>query len=97
MADYQVLSQDEQDDIVVSFMRSQERDKFCHELNKERYQSMLETLEPGEWKNRVVQLHADTVKRLAEVDSIIEASTPSMPPPERVEAAKQRLLARANK
>ena len=96
MADYQVLSQDEQDDIVVGFMLSQERDKFCHELNLGRYESMLPGLPDGEWKERVTQLRSETANRLVEVNSIIEASINKLPPPERLELARQRLQARAN-
>ena len=96
MADYQVLSQDEQDDIVVSFMLSQERDKFCHELNLGRYDSMLPSLPDGEWKERVTQLRSETANRLVEVNSIIEASINKLPPAARLEAAKQRLQAKAS-
>lgn len=97
MADYQVLSQDEQDEIAVSFMLSQERDKFCLELNSARFDEMLKTLEDGEWKTRVAQLRAETSKRLVEVNSIIEATKPTMPPSARVEAAKLRLKAKETK
>lgn len=89
--EYQVLSQDEQDDIVVSFMLSQERDKYCHELNLQRYTGMLEKLEPGKWRDQVLKLQADTVSRLAEINSIIEASKGQMPPAGRKTAAEQRI------
>ena len=91
MADYQVLSQEEQDDIIVSFMHGQERDKYCHELNLARYAEMLKTLEAGPWRDRVSKLNGETVSRLAEVNSIIDVTTPQMPPPDRITAAKQRL------
>jgi len=91
--EYQLLTQDEQDDIKVAFMLSQERDKYCHELNKERYEAMLQTLEDGEWKKRVEKLHAETVSRLAEVDSIIAATLPQMPSQERIDASMVRLEA----
>ncbi|MBA7484016.1 hypothetical protein ES707_19535 [subsurface metagenome] len=93
MADYQVLTQDEKDDIIVSFMRGQERDKYCHELNLARYTEMLKTLEPGKWRDRVSKLKDDTVSRLVEVDSTIAATAAQMPPAGRVTAAKQRLEA----
>lgn len=88
---YQVFSQDEQDDIIVSFMRAQERDKFCHELNIERYTKILQAAPSGEWHNRVSKLKAETEQRLAETNSIIEATSGQMPPPERVAQAKLRL------
>ena len=90
---YLVLSQAEQDDIIVGFMLSQERDKFCHELDLARYNKLLQDVEEGEWKNRVAKLHDDTAKRLAEVNSIIEASLSDLPPLSRIEAAKLRLEA----
>jgi len=91
MAEYLILTEDEQDDIKVSFLRSQERDKYCHEINKERYAAMLQTLEDGTWKTRVEKLHTDTVSRLVEVDSIIAATLPQMPTQERIDAAIVRL------
>ena len=97
MTDYQVLSQDEQDDTIVAFMLSQERDKFCHELNLQRYKNILNKAKKSEWASRIAGLHADTLKRLAEIDSIIEATRPQMPLAKRLEAAKQRLLERANR
>jgi len=92
MADYQVLNQDEQDEIIVSFMLSQERDKFCHDLNLARYDAMLESLSDGKWKDRIVVLRAETLERLAEVNSIIQATKPQLPTAERIEAAKTRLV-----
>ncbi len=91
MADYLVLSQDEQDDIIVGFMLSQELDKFTHELNLKRFDTMLESLPKGEWEKKVTGLRSDTAKRLEEVNSIIKATKSQLPPPERIEAAKQRL------
>ena len=93
----EVLSEDEKDDIIVAFMLSQERDKYCHELNKARYEAMLKTLEDGDWKNRVAKLREETLKRLEEVNSIIEATKPQLPPPRRISAARQRLLAKESK
>ncbi|MBA7541718.1 hypothetical protein ES705_34034 [subsurface metagenome] len=91
MSVYQVLSQENQDDIIVSFMLSQERDKYCLELNLERYTVMLKTLGAGKWRDQVVKLQAESTSRLAEVDSIIEASKAQMPPPGRLAATEQRL------
>lgn len=94
---YTVLNQDEQDEIIVSFMLAQERDKFCHELNLQRYNTILKNTKEDEWKNKIGQIHADTTKRLVEVDSIIEATKPQMPPAARIEAAKQRLKTKDTK
>ncbi|KKN16221.1 hypothetical protein LCGC14_0978140 [marine sediment metagenome] len=89
--DYQIMTVDEQDDIKVSFLLSQERDAYCHGLNLERYDAMLGTLEDGKWKTRVAKLRDETVERLGEVTSTIEATLPQMPPAQRIQAAKLRL------
>lgn len=88
---FKVLSQEDQDEILVEFLEAQERDLFCHQINLERYQEMLETLEPGPWRDRILQLKQETESRLEEVESIIEATLRQLPPPERLEAAKQRV------
>lgn len=93
MSDYQVLSQEEQDDIIVSFMLSQEKDKYCLELNLQRYTEMLKTLEGGQWRDRVEKLQAESTSRLAEIDSIIEVTKAQMPPSERIDTAKARISA----
>ena len=90
---YQILTEDEQDDIMVGFLRSQERDSFAHEWNKARYEAMLSTLEDGDFKVRITKLHAETAARLAEVNSIIEATLPQMPTAGRIKAALARLNA----
>jgi DNA-directed RNA polymerase subunit F len=92
---YQVLTQDEQDDIVVEFMKAQERDLFCHQINAERYEKMLRTLPAGDWKTRVEKLHKDTKARMAEVSSIIEGTKPQMPLATRLAAATKRLSSKA--
>ena len=92
--EYQVLSQEEQDDIIVSFLLSQERDEFCHQLNLERYKQMLTVLPEGAWKSQVTKLRDETSKRLEEVKSISAATIAQLPPAERIETAKQRLKAK---
>jgi len=92
---YQLLTQDEQDDITVAFMLSQERDKYCHEVNKARYVTMLSALEDGDFKVRITKLHAETAGRLAEVNSIIAATVPEMPTQARIDASMVRIAAKA--
>ena len=87
----EVLSEDEKEDIIVTFMLNQERDKYCHELNKARYEAMLKKLSDGDWKNRVAKLYEETLRRLEEVNSIIEATKPQLPPRARILAARERL------
>ncbi len=48
---YTVLTQDEQDDILIQFMQAQERDHFAHTINEARYTQMLKTLPDGAFKD----------------------------------------------
>ena len=89
--EYQILSQEEQDDIIVSFMLGQERDKYCHELNLERYTEMLKTSKAGEWHDRLLKLRNETASRLVEVNNIISVTVSQMPPQERIDATKLRI------
>lgn len=94
MADYEykLLTQDEQDEITASFLIAQERDLFCHQLNKERFTEMLKSLPEGDWKKRIKTLSDDTDKRIIEVDSLIKAT--KLPSTERLNAALQRVKAK---
>lgn len=91
MYNYTLLTDEEKDDMVVSFLKSQERDMYCHEINIERYDTMLKTLPEGDFKKRVQELFRDEKKRKAEIESIIIATVPKMPSAERITAAKLRL------
>lgn len=93
MNTYQILSQNTQDDIIVSFMLSQEKDRFCHELNIQRYKTMLKTLPMGTWRNQIEKLLNETESRLAETNSIIKASSQQLPGSERIQLAIIRLEA----
>lgn len=88
---FTLLSQDEQDDLVMSFMLAQERDQFAHELNQARYDAMLATIPDGAWKQRIKELRDQTAARLEEVNSIVEATKPQLPPQARRGAAMRRL------
>ena len=89
--EHKVLSEEEKDEIIVSFLGAQERDEFCHQLNLDRYNQMLSVLPEGEWKSQIAKLRDETAQRLDEVRSIIAATVPQLPPAERVQAAKGRL------
>lgn len=88
---YVLLTEEEKDDITVSFLKSQERDMYCHEVNIERYNTMLPTLPEGDFKKRIQHLLNDENKRKTEIESIIVATVPKLPSKERVAAAKIRL------
>lgn len=91
---YEFLSQEERDEILVGYFLAQERDLFCHRTNLERFDAMLKKLEPGPWRDRITQLREETLQRIKEVESLIEATRPQLPPPERLERIKQTLLAK---
>lgn len=91
---YEVLTQEEQDEIMVGFLLSQERDEFCHSLNLERYEKMLADIPEGPWRKRIIKLRDETVGRLAEVRSILEATRAQLPPRGRIEGALARIKAR---
>jgi len=89
---YDLLTQEEQDDIVIGFLRAQQLDHFTHTLNLARYKDMLAML-PARgatnykdfsgnaitWKQRVQILHDETVDRIAEVEAIITATEKAAP------------------
>ena len=91
---YKILTQDEQDEIIVSFLHAQERDEFCHQLNLARFDQMLSSLPEGKYKERITQLRNETNERLNEVTSIIAATQAQIPPKERVDAATARIAAK---
>ena len=93
MADYvyKIMTQDEQDDIQVEFLASQERDLFCHMTSLTRYDAMLAELPTGAFKTRIQQLRADTQSRILEVSSIIAAHEAQMPTAERITASSARI------
>lgn len=86
MPTFNILTQDEQDNIVVDFHAAQERDLFTHTINLARYQSMLGTLPDTPFKNRIQQLHDETVSRLEEVNAIIVATKPQLPTPTKIQS-----------
>lgn len=91
---YQLLTQDEQDEIIAEYIKAQERELFCHELNLQRFEQMLPALPEGEWKQRIKQLHTETIARISEVESIMKATVKQAPPTERLQAAMERVKAK---
>ena len=85
--EYRLLTQEEQDEIIAMYLKSQERDLFTHRLNLQRFEAMLPSLPAGEFKQRIQQLRNETIDRIAEVEAIIEKTLPQAPPVERMRAA----------
>jgi hypothetical protein len=88
---YRLLTQEEQDEIVATFLKAQERDLFTHRLNLQRFEAMLPSLPAGEFKQRIQQLRNETIERIGEVEAIIEKTLPQAPPVERMQAAIARV------
>jgi len=44
--EYKFMTQEEQDEIIVTQYMAYERDKFQHDMNKDRYEKMLTKLHP---------------------------------------------------
>jgi len=95
MKDYDLMSQDEKDDVIVGFMRAQEQDLYCLRVNLDRYTIMLTAdFKDAEWRRQIAELLAQTTTRMIQVESIVQATTQQMPSKERVDASMQRLRAR---
>jgi len=88
---YRLLTQQEQDDIIVSYMLSQERDAYCHSINLERFNTMLMDLPPGKFKERIEGLRNDTQLRLTEVQATVDATKDQLPPQARIDDALTRI------
>lgn len=91
---YRVLTEDEESETIVLFMLAQERDHHSHSVNRDRYQRMLKDLPPGPFRERIQHLLAETNDRLVEVEAIIAATVPQMPPADRVSAIREALKAK---
>ena len=88
---YQILQEIEQDDALVLTLASQERDHFTHTINKQRYETILSSIPVGRFRDRVTHLLGETNERLEDVNAIIAALTPQMPPAARIAASVSRL------
>ena len=88
---YQLLTQEEQDEIVAAFLKAQERNLFTHRLNLQRFEAMLPDLPAGEFKDQIKRLRDQTLSRITEVEEIIAKTLPQAPPKARLEAAIQRV------
>lgn len=83
----ELITQLEKDKTIVQYMQAQQRDLHIHNVNLERYNTMLETLPEGKYKDRIVKLKAETEERIEEVSAIVAATEPQMPSQERIDAA----------
>ncbi len=91
--DYKTLTQEEKDDIIVSFLHQQEIDHLCHSINRERYEKIINDPEivDSNFKDRIKQLKLEIELRLFEVEKIIEHTQFQLPPEERIRSASDRM------
>lgn len=93
--DYLLLTEEERDDMLAQTLLSQEVDLFMHRVNQERYDAILAgSLPPGQFRNRIEKLKEETLERAIEVEAILDALRPQLPPQARLSAATARLRAR---
>lgn len=93
---YVVLTEDDQDDMIVAFMLAQERDQFLHTVNKARYVALNASLAPSVFKTRIETLLNETNSRLTEVDAILAETVGQLPNAARRNAAITRLKAKGS-
>ena len=60
---------------LVEFLWNQERDYDSHQINKARYETILETEPAGAFRDRITQLLAETNSRINEIESIVNATS----------------------
>lgn len=91
--EYKTISQEEKDDMIVSFMHQQEIDHLCHSINKERYERLIEdvNIPEGEFKDRLRKLKDEVLCRMFEVERIMEHTKQQLPPSDRIESAIKRM------
>lgn len=94
---YKVLDPEEQDDAIVATLLAQERDLHAFLADKARLERMLASGISGTWRAHIERRLQEVNERIEQVGSIIEAMQAELPPPERLTAAKQRIVQRAKR
>ena len=67
---YEQLGQEKRDEIIAEQMHGREMEHFHHELNASVYAEALKTLPPGEWRDRISQLHDEALVEMEKIDGI---------------------------
>lgn len=88
---YISFEEEEKHDIILQYLKAQEKDHFVHNLNKTRYEDMLTTLPEGSFRTRIQGLLDETNSRLIEVEAIIESTKKDLPSAGVITAALDRL------
>lgn len=92
--EYKTITEEEKDDIIVSFLHQQEIDHLCHSINKERYEKIIsdKSIPEGEFKDRIKQLKTEIELRMFEVEKIMEHTKGQLPSVDRIESAVKRIM-----
>lgn len=96
---YKTISQDEKDDIIVSFLHQQEMDHLCHSINKVRYDRILtdRSIPDDEFRQNIQKLRDEVVLRISQVEKIMEHTVDQLPSQERIDASVERTKEKAEK
>jgi hypothetical protein len=96
---YKTISEDEKDDIIVSFLHQQELDHLCHSINKVRYEKILSdrSIPDDEFKQNIQKLKDEVELRISQVEKIIEHTVEQLPSQERIDASVERTKEKAEK
>lgn len=94
---YVLMSNDDEDDMLVATMAANERDHRSHQLNAERYEAMLaaKTLDP-EWTTYIQNLLFTERLAMNRVAAILDNTLPQLPPQARIDASAARLRAKGH-
>jgi hypothetical protein len=92
--EYKTLTQEERDDLIVSFYQSQERDLFLHQINKERYEEILKTAKEGDFRAKIERLLLETESRIANVSQIVQATEKQLPNEVQIKNSLDRIRAK---
>lgn len=87
---YKVLSEEEKDDCLVSFLKGQEFDHYTHTINLERYQKLYDLLEEWTFKEKIKVSIIETENALKDVGAIIECTILQLPSVERIQKSIKR-------
>lgn len=97
MKKYIVLSQDEKNDCIVSFLKGQEFDYYTNTINLERYQKLYDLLEDGTFKTKIGVSITETQNALNEVGAIIDCTIPQLPSEKEIDKSIKRLKIKEEK
>lgn len=76
---YAVLTQAEQDDMVVATVHAQEQAHFQHALNVERYTAMVADMPEGPFKERITALLVTEQAAVSDHEQLLDKTVAQLP------------------